>query len=104
MVRDSTPVASVSELRVGDVLIQGGFPGHALLIVDLARNPTGETAVLLAQSYMPAQSPHIVVIPADPAGGAWYRLDDGRPIRTSDWPRPFSTEDFRRLPETVPAS
>ncbi len=104
MVRDSAPVTAVSEVRIGDVLIQGGFPGHALLVVDLARSPAGETAVLLAQSYMPAQSIHVVVNPDDPAGGAWYRLDDGRPIRTPDWPRPFSSKDFRRLPETAPAS
>ena len=97
MARDSAPVASVSELRIGDVLIQGGFPGHALLVVDLARDAAGETAVLLAQSYMPAQSLHVVVNPADPAGGAWYRLDDRRPILTPDWPRPFSPRDFRRL-------
>lgn len=104
MVRDSEPVASLSALRIGDVLIQGGFPGHALLVVDLARNPEGETAVLLAQSYMPAQSLHVVVNPADQAGGAWYPLDDSRKIRTPDWPRPFSSKDFRRLPETAPAS
>ncbi|MDJ0944536.1 MAG: DUF4846 domain-containing protein [Kiloniellales bacterium] len=104
MVRDSAPVASVSGLRIGDVLIQGAFPGHALLVVDLARNPAGETAVLLAQSYMPAQSIHVVVNPADPTGGAWYRLDDRRPIPTPDWPRPFSPKDFRRLPDTAPAS
>lgn len=104
MVRDSAPVPSISELRIGDVLIQGGFPGHALLVVDLARNAAGETAVLLAQSYMPAQSVHVVVNPADPKGGAWYRLDEGRPIRTPDWHRPFSTRDFRRLPESAPAS
>ena len=104
LVRDSEPVASVSELRIGDVLIQGGFPGHALLVVDLARNAAGETAVLLAQSYMPAQSIHVVVNPADPAGGAWYRLDDRSPIQTPDWPRPFSPRDFRRLPDTDTAS
>ena len=104
MVRDSAPVASVAELRIGDVLIQGGFPGHALLVVDLARNAAGKTAVLLAQSYMPAQSIHVVVNPADPDGGAWYRLDDETAIQTPDWPRPFSPKDFRRLPEGGAAS
>ncbi len=100
--REAHPVPSVSELRIGDVLIQGGFPGHALLVVDLARNPKGETAVLLAQSYMPAQSIHVVVNPADPAGGAWYHLDDATPVRTPDWPEAFSPRDFRRLPNPDP--
>ncbi len=103
MVRDSAPVAAVSELRIGDVLIQGGFPGHALLVVDLARSAAGETAVLLAQSYMPAQSIHVVVNPADPGGGAWYRLDDRSAITTPDWPRPFSPRDFRRMPGSAHA-
>lgn len=100
--REARPVPSVSNLRIGDVLIQGGFPGHALLVVDLARSSTGETAALLAQSYMPAQSIHVVVNAADPAGGPWYRLDDERPIRTPDWPEAFSPKDFRRLPDRLP--
>ena len=43
-------------MQIGDVLIQGGSPGHAVIVVDMAENPaTGEKLYLLAQSYMPAQ-------------------------------------------------
>ncbi len=38
-----------------DVFIRGGFPGHAVIVVDMARiEISGEMVFLLAQSYMPA--------------------------------------------------
>ena len=49
-------VSPVTSMQIGDVLIQGGSPGHAVIVVDMAENPaTGEKLYLLAQSYMPAQ-------------------------------------------------
>ncbi len=50
----------ITDMQVGDVLIQGGSPGHAEIVVDLAKNPQGDIVYLLAQSYMPAQSIHIL--------------------------------------------
>ena len=45
-----------AEMQIGDVFIQGGFPGHAVLVIDMTENAqTGEKFFLLAQSYMPAQ-------------------------------------------------
>ena len=41
----------------GDVFIHGGFPGHAVLVVDVAQDPRGRRKFMLAQSYMPAQEP-----------------------------------------------
>ena len=38
-----------------DMIIKGGFPGHAEIVVDVAENEKGERVVLLAQSFMPAQ-------------------------------------------------
>ena len=32
----SVPVTS---MQIGDVLIQGGSPGHAVIVVDMAENP-----------------------------------------------------------------
>jgi hypothetical protein len=34
--------------EVGDVFIEGGFPGHAILVIDVAVNANGERAFLLA--------------------------------------------------------
>src|SRR5262249_8099133 len=39
----------------GDVLIQGGYPGHAVLVLDVAVTADGRRYLLLGQSYMPAQ-------------------------------------------------
>ncbi|WP_210516155.1 DUF4846 domain-containing protein [Hymenobacter terricola] len=52
------PLAAV---QPGDVLIHGGAPGHAVLVVDVAENPTThQKFMLLAQSYMPAQNIHVL--------------------------------------------
>ena len=50
---------------VGDVLIQGGSPGHAMLIVDMVENKEGQETVHTGQAYMPAQDIHIVINPTD---------------------------------------
>ena len=44
-----------ADIQAGDVIIKGGFPGHAEMVVDVAENEKGERVVLLAQSFMPAQ-------------------------------------------------
>lgn len=63
-------------MRVGDVFIKGGFPGHAVLVVDMAANGVGEQRFLLAQSYMPAQDMHILKNPRSEDGTAWYKIPD----------------------------
>src|SRR5690606_39528290 len=35
------PTRALAELSVGDVLVQGGFPGHAVLVLDLAEDDQG---------------------------------------------------------------
>lgn len=78
---------ALSQVRIGDVLIKGGFPGHAVLVVDKAVNQeTGEINVLLAQSYMPAQDIHILRNPARVDGNPWYKVPpDGQGFRTMEW-------------------
>lgn len=52
---------NINELEIGDIFIKRGFPGHAVLVVDVAINPqTNKKIFLLAQSYMPAQDIHIL--------------------------------------------
>jgi hypothetical protein len=81
LARELRPVDSIEP---GDVFIEGGFPGHAVIAVDVAESAAGR-AVLLAQSYMPAQQVHVLVNPADPALSPWYRYDPGAPLRTPEW-------------------
>lgn len=89
--REMKPVA-MAAVEPGDVLIQGGSPGHAVIVLDVARNIADRPAVLLAQSYMPAQSVHVL---RNPAGGVWYRLEDNDAIVTPDWR--FNPKDLRRF-------
>jgi hypothetical protein len=83
-----------SQLEPGDVLIQGGYPGHAVLVLDAA-DADGKRYVLIGQSYMPAQQFHVV---KNPAGGVWYSTSalDGAGITTPEW-RPFLRKDARRF-------
>ncbi len=80
-------------LSPGDVLIHGGYPGHAVLVLDAAETAAGRRFVLLGQSYMPAQQFHVL---KNPAGGVWYdsaAIDAGG-LRTPEW-RPFFRRDAR---------
>ncbi|MBN2369761.1 MAG: DUF4846 domain-containing protein [Vicinamibacteria bacterium] len=85
-----------STLQAGDVFIQGGFPGHAVLVVDVAvHRSTGRAAFLLAQSYMPAQEIHILKNPGDARLSPWYVLDAGDVLATPEWI--FRRSDLRRF-------
>jgi hypothetical protein len=44
-----TAMNGLAECRIGTVLIQGGSPGHAMIIVDMAQNMKGEKIYLLAK-------------------------------------------------------
>jgi Domain of unknown function (4846) len=76
--------AAWQHLQPGNVLIRGGFPGHAVLVMDVAEDSAGKKIFLLAQSYMPAQDIHILLNPADEPG-AWYQAGSSQSIRTPEW-------------------
>jgi hypothetical protein len=79
------PVAGLYEIKAGDVFIKGGFPGHAMLVVDIAIAANGTKYFMLAQSYMPAQDIHIVKNPNDEALSPWYEVSDADIIMTPEW-------------------
>lgn len=76
---------SSSPLQPGDVFIQGGHPGHAVIVVDVAENSAGEQLFLLAQSYMPAQEIHVLKNLEDAALSPWFKLNDGHELVTPEW-------------------
>ncbi|WP_114792267.1 DUF4846 domain-containing protein [Niabella yanshanensis] len=76
--------ASMKNIEPGDVLIKGGFPGHAMIVVDVAVNAKGERRFMLAQSYMPAQDIHIVKNP-NANNSPWYKADELQPVTTPEW-------------------
>lgn len=72
-------------MEVGDVFIQGGSPGHAVIVVDLARTADGRNAFLLAQSYMPAQQIHVLKNLEHPELGAWFIEGADEHLLTPEW-------------------
>lgn len=82
----------------GDVLIQGGYPGHAVLVLDVAEDPSGRRYLLLGQSYMPAQQIHVLKNLGDPRISPWYDAAalTGDGVATPEW-RPFKSSDWRRF-------
>ena len=89
-------VPNIHEMRSGDVFIQGGFPGHAVMAVDTATSDaTGKKRFLLAQSYMPAQDIHILRNPNSSRLSPWYDMDFGDKLRTPEWT--FRKGDLRRF-------
>jgi hypothetical protein len=85
-------------MQIGDVFIQGGSPGHAVIVVDLAFDPRrGKKIFLLAQSYMPAQDIQILRNPGDPELSPWYDADVGDVLATPEWT--FNKNDLKRFVE-----
>jgi hypothetical protein len=94
--KEMVPVPRVQDVEPGDVFIQGGFPGHAVMVVDVAVNErTGTKAFLLAQSYMPAQDIHVLKNPGDAVLSPWYPADFGPRLVTPEWT--FTRGDLRRF-------
>ena len=87
--------APIEGLQIGDVFIQGGSPGHAVIVVDMAFDADANKAFLLAQSYMPAQEVQILKNPADKDGGPWYRTLSSGDVDTPEWT--FATSDLKRF-------
>ncbi len=89
----------VADIAVGDVFIKGGFPGHAVLVADMAYNSaTGEKRFLLVQSYMPAQEMHVLKNPKSADGTPWYSVPAGNEqLITPEWV--FLNTALRRWPQ-----
>ncbi|MDX9871115.1 MAG: DUF4846 domain-containing protein [Clostridia bacterium] len=74
----------LSALAIGDVFIQGGSPGHCVIVVDMALNEnTGEKIFMLAQSYMPAQD--IQILKGDSEGSPWFSANIEDILKTPEW-------------------
>lgn len=95
--KELRPVQEYTNIRAGDVLIRGGFPGHAEIVVDVAVNDAGEKIYLLAQSYMPAQDIHVVKNPNNDETNPWYDAQtENEQIVTPEYV--FTKKQLRRWP------
>ena len=92
LARELARVDDPTWIEPGDVLIQPGSPGHAIVAVDVAERE-GRRVALFAQSFMPAQSIHVL---RGPLAGAWYPIARDAPIDTPDWR--FVATDLKRFP------
>jgi hypothetical protein len=89
---------NIDDLQIGDVFIQGGSPGHAIIVVDLAINPQNNKKIfLLAQSYMPAQEIQILKNPNNKKLSPWYSADFSDVLETPEWV--FYKTHPKRFPE-----
>ena len=87
---------AVEDMEIGDVFIQGGSPGHCVIVVDMAENKTsGKKTFMLAQSYMPAQDIHILKNPENGTGNPWYDFDFEEKLITPEWE--FSRNQLMRF-------
>ncbi len=75
----------VSDVRVGDVILKGGSPGHVVMIVDMCENEQGEKAYLLAQGYMPAQEFHVLKNPLHEENPWYYAKELAGNISTPEY-------------------
>lgn len=94
--REMQKLGDVKKMRIGDVFIKGGFPGHAVIVVDMAIDKRSSKKVfLLAQSYMPAQDIHILKNPKDSKLSPRYKLDFGKKLKTPEWT--FKRDELKRF-------
>jgi len=75
---------NIADIGIGDVFVHGGSPGHAVIVVDVAENKSGEKVFMIAQSFMPAQDIHILKNFNDENISPWYRNNIGE-LNTPQW-------------------
>ena len=82
-------------LKIGDMLIKGGSPGHIVMLCDEVINNKGEKLFLLFQGNTPAQSVHLVKNLDDSSISPWYQLKDDAVVPVSNYT--FSNAKFVRF-------
>ncbi len=86
---------NLNDIQIGDVFIQGGSPGHAVIVVDMAIDSNQNKVFLLAQSYMPAQDIQILTNPNDRKLSPWYKVNFEGDLETPEWT--FKKSDLKRF-------
>ena len=83
------------DLKIGDMLIKGGSPGHIVMLADQVVNDKGESLFLLFQGNTPAQSVHLVKNLEDASISPWYNLKMDTVIPVSNFT--FYNSKFARF-------
>ncbi len=85
----------LTDLQIGDVFIEGGFPGHAVIVLDMASDAAGNKVFLLGQGYMPAQDVHVLKNFMNESISPWYSVSFGEILNTPEWT--FKAVDLKRF-------
>jgi len=97
---DTEPVDSGGvggTIQGGDLFVQGGSPGHAVIVLDVAVGPDGERVALMGQGFMPAEDLHVLTAP-HARDGIWFALPEQPDdlLVTPSW-APFRRSEARRF-------
>ncbi len=91
------PVA-FGQLAAGDFFVQPppspGALGHALVVLDVAKDAAGNVRAVIAQGYTPAQDLHILKAPDNTA---WWPMDPSQPMDFPSWGIPFEWSQLARF-------
>lgn len=88
--------ADPDEIEPGDIFVEGGFPGHAVMVADVAYSKTTDERIfLLLQGFTPAQDIHILINPLDSDLSPWYSTSFDDILVTPDWE--FSINHLREF-------
>lgn len=79
------PKVPVTDIKIGDMLVKPGSPGHIEIIVDEIVNEQGDKMYLLAQGNTPAQSVCLLKNFEDTSISPWYRFDENEPVYTPSY-------------------
>lgn len=85
----------IKDMKIGDIFIQGGSPGHAIIVVDMAKNSENEAVFIVAQSYMPAQEIHILKNLNSPKNSPWYSAKNLETLQSPEWA--FTKHNLKRF-------
>jgi hypothetical protein len=94
----SAPRVAFEKLEAGDFFLEPSPSpqqlGHALVILDIARDTSGRTWALVGQGFTPAQDFHIL---RASSSSAWFELTPQKPVQFPSWGNPFGWAQLHRM-------
>ncbi len=71
----------ILDLKIGDMLIKPGFPGHVVMIAAIVTDDTGERLFALSQGSTTVQSVHLLKNPKNSSMSPWFQLEMGASLQ-----------------------
>jgi hypothetical protein len=93
-------VAGFYKPEIGNIYLNRPDPdsyGHAITVMDAAEDEMGRMAIIVAQSYMPAQEIHLLKNLSNETLSPWYIVVEGENFFTPEWT--FNWSDLYRYPQ-----